>query len=158
MEKIVITRAKVDDAEAILNLLVKMDEEDFEVNRDDEWKVRTFIFLQKGIEDQRACILIAKNMDGEIIGCCVGMTYGDYPEGWLQGEKSGYLRWLIVKPNYRNRGYGKELIEKLLTWFKEQNISTIQLHSSPKAKPLYKSFGFDFPLNENMWLVMKAEA
>lgn len=155
MSNIAISHAEKSDTHVVLDMLLKMDEEDFDVNRNNEWKERTLDFLQKGIEDQRVCILVAKNQDCEIIGCCVGLTYGDYPEGWLHGNKSGYLRWLFVNSNDRNRGYGKELLSKLLDWFKGQNISTIQLHAAPKAKPLYERFGFGLTLNENMYLVMK---
>ncbi|PNW27231.1 GNAT family N-acetyltransferase [Formosa algae] len=52
-----------------------------------------------------------------------------------------------LKPNYRNKGFGRKLIEDTLSEFKKNGMMICELFCSPKnSEPIWKSLGFEnFP-------------
>ena len=55
------------------------------------------------------------------------------------------LTKMAVKPEYRNRGIGKELLKKCIDYSKSNSYSSIILYSNKKLKNaihLYRNFGF----------------
>ncbi len=53
---------------------------------------------------------------------------------------------VVVGTNYRGRGYGKELMTKMIALAKSLNVHHIQLTSNPKriaANQLYQDLGFE---------------
>ena len=73
----------------------------------------------------------------ETIGMARFVTDGGY---------AGLLMDVVVKPKYQGNGYGKLLIESLLSHIKEQMLDDeemmIQLLSAPGKQSFYSKFGF----------------
>jgi ribosomal-protein-alanine N-acetyltransferase len=58
----------------------------------------------------------------------------------------GYVTNIGVLPQFRRKGIGKSLVEKLLDYSKEKNLEFLTLEvrvSNKAATNLYKSFGFE---------------
>jgi len=49
---------------------------------------------------------------------------------YLGNQKVGLLSYHFVDKDYRGKGIGKSLLKSLETWFKEKNISSIEVQAS----------------------------
>ncbi|NHK31226.1 MAG: GNAT family N-acetyltransferase [Asgard group archaeon] len=56
--------------------------------------------------------------------------------------KFAYIMNMYTKPEWRRKGIGAALFEKLLEEIKNRGIHAINLHATPSGKPLYEKFGF----------------
>lgn len=57
-------------------------------------------------------------------------------------QNSAWLAHIIVGSDYRNRGFGFQLVEHLLKDLKNRSIDTVSLIASPYGEPVYKKAGF----------------
>jgi len=53
-----------------------------------------------------------------------------------------YIQDLVILPEYRNKGYGKQLVKTLLEHCKSQNLHWIGLIAEPNQDEFYKKIGF----------------
>lgn len=156
MSSIEISFAHESDLEAVFELLKYMYKIDQASSiRSEEWDDRTKSFLRAGFEDDKVGIFVARDTTtSEIIGCGVAYIVKDLPKFYLVGDSYGYVRWMAVDKDWRNKGIGQDILKKLLEFFNSQGVVTIQVHAADRAKAFYERFGFSAPDNENLWLVM----
>ncbi len=60
-------------------------------------------------------------------------------------KKYAYLGFMYVKPTYRGQGVNKLILERLISWAKERNISEVRLQvydENTIAKNAYRKVGF----------------
>ena len=57
-------------------------------------------------------------------------------------ERVGFIRELWVSPAYRNRGYGRDLMNRVEAHFREMGISKLILTYEEEALPFYRKLGF----------------
>lgn len=57
-------------------------------------------------------------------------------------KNKAWLSHIIVDSEYRNSGFGSQIVEKLLNDLKNKPIDTVSLIASPFGEPVYKKFGF----------------
>ena len=67
-------------------------------------------------------------VDGLMAGYCFGET------------KSGEILVLVVLPQFENLGLGRELLDRVVTFLKSENLSRLFLYCSPY--PESRSYGF----------------
>ncbi len=120
-------------------------EKDF-YNLNIEWLKKIFVVekydeeilsnSKKYIIDKGGEIFFAKTKD-EIIGTVALMP---------TSEKDIFeLSKMAVKPNYRNKGVGKQLLKKCVEFSKYKDLKSLILYSNKKLKNaiyLYKEYGF----------------
>jgi ribosomal protein S18 acetylase RimI-like enzyme len=70
--------------------------------------------------------------DGRRVGMITTTTYGSY----------AFLGSLIVHREYRQRGYGRRLLEHAVEYLKSSAITTMELDGVLAAVPLYRRLGF----------------
>ncbi len=58
------------------------------------------------------------------------------------GSDLGWIGMVIVHPEKRNLGIGRELLKSCLQYLNDSHISCIKLDATPMGKKLYISFGF----------------
>ncbi len=75
--------------------------------------------------------LIAE-LNGNPLGICVATAYPEF----------GFIGELIVKPEYRNLGIGRLLMNHAIEYLNSMNIHNIFLDGVKKAIPLYERLGF----------------
>ncbi len=54
---------------------------------------------------------------------------------------------MYTEPGYRGRGLGKQLMEAMIGWCREEGFKHLSLHASLAGRPLYERLGFK-PTNE----------
>jgi len=77
-------------------------------------------------------------------GCLVFFSE-DQPAGFitsLRYEKSAWIGNLLVLAEYRHRGIGRVLIEKVLDYLERSGCETVWLTASAQGAHLYRSLGF----------------
>ena len=78
---------------------------------------------------------LSLKMDGNCVGCGLGV---------VEGEFVGIFD-VVVKPDFRRRGYGREVVESLIAWGKRQGATTAYLQvmlNNLRAMRLYEMIGF----------------
>lgn len=56
--------------------------------------------------------------------------------------KYAYIMNMYTKPEWRSKGIGSELLEKLIEEIKQKGIQSVVLHSTPYGRQLYEKYGF----------------
>lgn len=112
-------------------------------------------YVERMLAKSEAIVFLAKDNDA-IVGV-VG--------GWLKGTPSGYdvedeilkqqnaydeahLDWIAVKKDYRVKGIGATLVERICSWAREQNkkkiwVEVSQEKSDFETVSFYKKHGFN---------------
>ncbi len=80
--------------------------------------------------DPAGCLIAEK--DGHPVGICITTAY----------QKSGFIGELIVSPQARHVGVGRQLMDSAIDYLKNKDIEAIYLDAVLKAVPLYESLGF----------------
>ena len=62
----------------------------------------------------------------------------------------GYIEWLATTAGSRRQGAARAVTTALLQWFDEHEIDVVDVHSSPSARPIYSSLGFNDPTSRPM--------
>tara|TARA_X000001036_G_scaffold115057_2_gene108151 strand:+ start:2031 stop:2498 length:468 start_codon:yes stop_codon:yes gene_type:complete len=135
-------------------------EKDF-YNLNIEWLKKNFIVekydeeilsnSKKNIIDKGGEIFFAKTKN-EIIGTVALMP---------TSKKNIFeLSKMAVKPNYRNKGVGKQLLKKCVKFSKKKDLKSLILYSNRKLKNaiyLYEAYGFMEVLLEKKPPYMRAD-
>lgn len=85
--------------------------------------------------------------DGTLVGCAAIV---------LRGGGRSQLRWLLVHPDARGTGLGKELVDRALDYCRSQNCNEVFLETTdglPESEALYASLGFEIEssASEALW-------
>src|SRR5690606_41083264 len=90
--------------------------------------------------DAANCIVLSTCfIDGEVVGIASMANYKV-----ISGNK-GWIEDVVVDENYRGKGIGRKLVEKLLNLAEEQKLSEVLLFTEPhreEAIKLYESLNF----------------
>jgi len=60
-------------------------------------------------------------------------------------DNIGELKYLAILPEYRNKGYGKLLMDRIMKYFENKKIKRIDIrvvYGNDEAKRFYEKFGF----------------
>jgi GNAT superfamily N-acetyltransferase len=63
------------------------------------------------------------------------------------GGCDAYILNVYTEPQFRRRGFARQVMKAMLSWCREQGIKRISLHASDFGRPLYQNLGF-VPTNE----------
>lgn len=81
-------------------------------------------------------------LDEELIGFAYGKIDREEHRGYVRPDW-GYVMEFYVKPEYRRKGYGKEIYKHLENLFKSNGISNIWLTADPvTGEPFWSAVGF----------------
>ena len=108
-----ISRARIEDAEALAGLAIQM-------WTDHDPKTLTEEFRHLAANDEAVCFI--KYADGEPIGFAQCQLRHDYLEG-TDSSPVGYLEGIFVSDGYRARGYAAELLSECEKWAKEKGCT-----------------------------------
>jgi GNAT superfamily N-acetyltransferase len=81
--------------------------------------------------------------DGRLVASAAGSIARRLPTPLNPGGLAGYVQWVCTEPAYRGRGLARQVVTRLLEWFDERDVGTVELHSTPEAERLYRDIGFD---------------
>ncbi|MFX1255941.1 MAG: GNAT family N-acetyltransferase [Promethearchaeota archaeon] len=103
-----------------------------------KWKEQLELYLNQS----NHCVLVAEDLLGNILGYVHG-SFHPWPTSPFQVY--GSLNSITVLEDVQGKGIGKNLIKKLLEWFKIHQIQNISLHVDFRneiALNLYQKVGF----------------
>ena len=109
--------------------------------------------IEQQLLSRQARVLVA-DIDGVPIGYASGMI-ADITTEMFQPLRSGLLSDLYVRPSHRQRGIGRELVERMMIWFRSQDIRHYEWHVSAhnrQAIAFWRALG-----GETTMLRMRAE-
>ena len=81
-------------------------------------------------------------LNNELVASGYAKIKDDRP--YLKHKKQGYLGFMFVPEKHRGNGYNKLIMDALLKWCKDRNISEIRLdvyHDNPSAIRAYEKVG-----------------
>lgn len=81
-------------------------------------------------------LIQAVDMEGQIVGYCFSS---------IDDSNQGEVDSLFVQPDWRGRGFGKDLIQNALQWFEDSGCTEIEMSVHPgntQAVFFYWHFGF----------------
>jgi len=58
------------------------------------------------------------------------------------GTRLAWIGMVLTRPEYRRRGFAKQLMEDLVARAEDANIRTLKLDATSEGRPLYESLGF----------------
>lgn len=108
-----IRKAQKSDALTLAELAVQM------------WNSHTISELEKDFEktvenDKSVCFI--KYVDHKAVGFAQCQLRTDYVEG-TTSSPVGYLEGIFIEPEYRNKGFAKELLKECEKWAKGKNCT-----------------------------------
>jgi GNAT superfamily N-acetyltransferase len=86
--------------------------------------------LQRLIEDDRACVLVARDDDKVI-----GMVTAQLVISTAEGAYSAWVEDVVIDSRHRGKGLGKQLLNALEAWAKEQGATRLQLLADMQNEP-----------------------
>lgn len=116
----------------VRNLLLELEEYIVSIDKDnldqvgkEYWEKMALIDLDEVNQNNGKCYLASKN--NQIIGLIMGIIYKYEESDYLDYKcpKKGYITELIISNKARNKGIGKQLINKLEAYFKEEGCEYI---------------------------------
>lgn len=79
------------------------------------------------------CFMLARTADGTCVG--MGRAISD-------GASDAYIQDVVVLGSHRQRGIGRELIERLTRYCEQRKIGWIGLIAEPGTEPFYRALGY----------------
>lgn len=89
-----------------------------------------------------SCDVILAEDDGKCIGTGIIFYYNSVPSAFNITGKNAYVTSMFVEPNYRSRGVGTAILNKLIEMAESKKYEIIMLNASELGKPMYKKVGF----------------
>src|SRR5512145_98340 len=74
------------------------------------------------------CFMVARSIEGRIVGMARVIS---------DGYSDAYIQDVVVQPNYRGRGVGRELVRRLTQFCLARKIAWIGLVAEPGTQGLY---------------------
>jgi len=148
--------ATKDDIPQLAELRIEFIKEirlEYPKDRIDEYREVMCNYLEKEMSSGNfiAWLAIANN---EIIATSGLITIQRVPQFWNMSGKEAYIMNMYTKPEWRNKGIGTAILEKLVEETKNRDIIAIKLYATPMGKPLYEKQGFKTG-NPEMYLYLE---
>jgi N-acetylglutamate synthase-like GNAT family acetyltransferase len=119
MKQLNIRVAQKNDIPAMANLLSELFaiEVDFQIDLEKQQRGLTLL-----LESNKAVVFVAE-VEHQIIGMCSLQIL----ISTAQGSKVGLIEDLIITKNHQKQGVGKQLLETVKNWAKQQGLTRLQL-------------------------------
>lgn len=97
-------------------------------------------YFKKNLNQNIFCYLIREK---EEIAACAFLLVVEKPmsPAFITG-RTGTVLNVYTKPQFRHKGYAKEIMNKLLSDAEEKNLSVVELKATEDGYGLYQSVGF----------------
>ena len=92
--------------------------------------------------------------NGEIISQIFVHKIDMIPRPCKIKDQFGYITNNYTKPEYRGRGIGTRLLEKVIKWSKDEDLELLIVYPSERAQKFYEHSGFEME-NEVMELTLR---
>ena len=144
MENMIVTPVDASNIEILLDLIEQFATEF--ISEQAGSSVRNYYqcyLADHGVASPLISYLLYK--DSMAIGCVQLFRISHPPMLDTAPYEEGEVMNFYVKKSERNKGYGKELMNHLLSASQKAGIRCLRLNSSPEAERLYERHGFKSP-------------
>ncbi|MDY6930123.1 MAG: GNAT family N-acetyltransferase [Pseudomonadota bacterium] len=94
--------------------------------------------------DESVLIAVARQTStNQAMGSAIGIVNQRVPGIHCSTGRVGWIQTVVIDPAWRGQGLGRALIHFLLEWFADRGIEEITLETTPSARRLYSSLGFE---------------
>ena len=136
--------ATLDDIQKLVELRIKFIKEvriDAPTDGLDEYREVMSNYLKKEMSSGNfiAWLAITNN---EIIATSGLITIQRQPQLWNMSGQEVYIMNMYTKPEWRRKGIGTAILEKLIDEARNRGVEAIKLHATPMGKALYEKRGF----------------
>ncbi|PTY37458.1 GNAT family N-acetyltransferase [Saccharospirillum sp. MSK14-1] len=142
MSDVIFREALHDDKTALLKLEQSLIEAERPFNASLKPVGAYYYDLDHLIEDVQTQLLVAE-ADGEVIAS--GYVQVRRSKAALNHDQHGYLGFMFVAENYRGQGLNKQIMQRLIDWGKDQDVSAFYLDvysQNASAIRAYEKLGF----------------
>ena len=134
--------AKREDHPIVVTLLSELVEELGPPETAAKVKSRLDSDIRKALASRSVSIILAE-LDGDVVGLSRGDILTTDPIFRLREDKRcGYIDQMYVRPRFRGRNIGAELLRRCEAWFRQRGIAHSVLHAAPKAVRFYAREGY----------------
>ena len=139
-----IRRASIEDMDLLMQWRMEVLREVFSLSPNDSMEElvqenRAYYQTALPTEEHIACFAYD---DYEIVGCGGICIYREMPSPDNPKGGCAYLMNIYTKPEFRNQGIGREIVNWLVQQAKQKGVTKIYLETSEIGKFLYKDMGF----------------
>lgn len=139
----VVENANIEDASVLTELRLAYLKEDYgKLGKDDIEIIRRDLpdYFKKHLNQNLFGYLIREKE--EIVACAFLLVVEKPMSPAFITGRTGTVLNVYTKPQYRHKGYAKEIMHKLLADAVEKNLSVVELKSTEDGYHLYQSVGF----------------
>ena len=133
--------ATIDDIDLLVALrldFIKVHENN---EKYEELKKNCYTYFEKAFANDSCDVILAEE-NGTCIGTGIVFYYDSVPSPFNIAGKNSYITSMYVEPNYRRKGIGTELLERVIECVKRRGVKVIFLSASEMGRPLYEKRGF----------------
>ena len=139
----IVEKANIEDVTLLTELRLAYLKEDYgELSKNDIEIISRNLpdYFKKNLNRTLFCYLIR---EGEEIAACAFLLVVEKPmsPAFITG-RTGTVLNVYTQPQYRYKGYAKEIMNKVLSDAEEKNLSVVELKATEDGYGLYKSVGF----------------
>ena len=98
-------------------------------------------WIEEALPDGRLLFWLAE-VDGRVAGCVAVHPQTHMPSAYYRRGIGWYVLNMYVKKSYRRQGVANALLAALGAAAREQQVDSLNLHSTAAAHCLYERFGF----------------
>lgn len=111
---------------------------------DPSWLTSARAVLSARLGDDAAAFVVDHPAgDGTLIASGAGTILQRLPGPANPTARVGYIQWIATEPEWRGRGLARAVMLELLQWYRENDVLSVELHSSAAGERVYRALGFD---------------
>jgi GNAT superfamily N-acetyltransferase len=123
--------------------LVRLREVLFDDAAPGPWRAQALLDFRTGIgSGSLTAFVVDAEEPGRLAASAVGVIEHRVASPANPSGRLGYIFGVATDPAYRRRGFSRACMQRLLAWYKRENITRVDLMASAEAEPLYASLGF----------------
>ncbi|MFX1371866.1 MAG: GNAT family N-acetyltransferase [Promethearchaeota archaeon] len=137
-------KANFNDIDKLIKFRIEFLKETQEAPNDEEMQIFRKTLKDYFLDKMKSNEFIAwlAESDKKIIATS-GLSFLQRPPHFVNKiGKFAYIMNMYTRPNWRRKGIGSALIEKLIEEIKKKGIQSVVLHATPSGRPLYEKYGF----------------
>jgi GNAT superfamily N-acetyltransferase len=81
-------------------------------------------------------------VDGRLVSCGAGWLEEHLPSPGQYDGRRGHIASMSTEPEWKRRGYARQVFTALMEWFDEQGVPRVDLRATEDGRSLYEAFGF----------------
>lgn len=109
---------------------------------DGEWRDTLAMVVREHLEADTMRILVVDGDNGGLAACGIGTIAQWLPGPHLRNGRIGHVIGVVTDPAYRRQGHSRAIMGGLIDWFRDREVTRVDLHASKDAEPLYRELGF----------------